>query len=66
MIKEWRKVIKNLKEVRNLLTHDLEFEKWASKRGSKLVGLATRRAAPFYKGLGYEESAVFFRKLLAD
>ena len=40
------------------------FESWAKSRGSKLVGLATRRAAPFYAALGYEESAVFFRKLM--
>jgi len=40
------------------------FEAWAKSRGSRLVGLATRRAAPFYKALGYEESATFFRKLL--
>ena len=40
------------------------FETWAIKRGSKLIGLATRRAAPFYKALGYEDSAVFFRKML--
>jgi GNAT superfamily N-acetyltransferase len=41
-----------------------EFETWATARGSKLVALATRRAAPFYKALGYEESAAYFRKLL--
>jgi GNAT superfamily N-acetyltransferase len=41
-------------------------EVWAEERGSKLVGLATRRAASFYKGLGYEDSAVFFRKLLGE
>jgi len=29
-----------------------------------LVALATRRAAPFYRALGYEESAVYFRKVL--
>lgn len=40
------------------------FEEWSRSRESKLVGLATRRAAPFYSALGYEESAVFFRKLL--
>ena len=40
------------------------FEAWARLRGSKLIGLATRRAAPFYAALGYEESATFFRKLL--
>lgn len=41
-----------------------EFENWATQRGSKLVALATRRAAPFYNALGYEESAIYFRKLL--
>ena len=41
-----------------------EFEAWAVARGCKLVGLATRRAAAFYQALGYEESAVYFRKLL--
>ena len=40
------------------------FEEWAKSRNSKLIGLATRRAAPFYTALGYEESATFFRKLL--
>jgi GNAT superfamily N-acetyltransferase len=46
---------------RNLIAH---FEDWARSRGSKLVALATRRAAPFYDALGYEESATYFRKLL--
>jgi GNAT superfamily N-acetyltransferase len=41
------------------------FEDWARARGSALVGLATRRAAPFYASLGYESSATFFRKVLA-
>jgi GNAT superfamily N-acetyltransferase len=41
-----------------------EFETWAVARESKLVALATRRAAPFYRALGYEESAIYFRKLL--
>jgi GNAT superfamily N-acetyltransferase len=40
------------------------FEAWASSRGARLVALATRRAAPFYLALGYQESAVFFRKLI--
>lgn len=40
------------------------FERWAAARGCKLVALATRRAAPFYQALGYEESAVYFRKRL--
>ena len=33
-------------------------------RGSRLVALATRRAARFYAALGYEESATYFRKVL--
>jgi GNAT superfamily N-acetyltransferase len=41
-----------------------EFEAWARSRGSRLVGLATRRAAPFYAAIGYEASATYFRKLL--
>jgi GNAT superfamily N-acetyltransferase len=41
-------------------------EGWAAARGARLVGLATRRAAPFYQALGYEESASYFRKLLED
>jgi GNAT superfamily N-acetyltransferase len=44
-----------------LISH---FEDWARSRGSKLVALATRRAAPFYRALGYDESAAYFRKLL--
>lgn len=41
-----------------------KFEEWAVSRGSKLVALATRRAAGFYLALGYEESATYFRKIL--
>ena len=37
---------------------------WAVARESRLIGLATRRAAPFYKAIGYEESAIFFRKTI--
>ena len=40
------------------------FEEWSANRGAKLVALATRRAAEFYRALGYEESAIYFRKLL--
>ena len=40
------------------------FESWARARQAKLVALATRRAAPFYQAIGYEESATYFRKLL--
>jgi GNAT superfamily N-acetyltransferase len=40
------------------------FEQWARGRGCALVALATRRAAPFYQALGYEDSAAYLRKLL--
>jgi hypothetical protein len=42
------------------------FEHWAAVRDCALVALATRRAAPFYRALGYEESAVYFRRMLDD
>lgn len=41
-----------------------EFENWASARGCRLAALATRRAASFYQSIGYEESAVYFRRML--
>jgi GNAT superfamily N-acetyltransferase len=40
------------------------FEQWAAGEGCALVALATRRAAPFYRALAYEESATYFRKAL--
>ena len=40
------------------------FEQWARSRQSKLIALATRRAAPFYQSIGYDESASYFRRLL--
>ena len=40
------------------------FERWAAGHGCALVALATRRAAPFYRALGYEDSATYFRKAL--
>jgi len=40
------------------------FEDWARSRGSKLVALGTRRADSFYRAIGYEESATYYRKLL--
>jgi GNAT superfamily N-acetyltransferase len=40
-----------------------EFESLAWESGARLVALATRRARSFYKAIGYEESAVYFRKL---
>ena len=42
------------------------FEQWAAVRDCALVALAIRRAAPFYRALGYEESAVYFRKIHGD
>jgi hypothetical protein len=42
------------------------YESWAAAEGCALVALATRRAAPFYLALGYEESAIYFRKVLAQ
>lgn len=39
-------------------------EERAVERGSKLAALATRRAGDFYKAIGYEESAVYFKKRL--
>ena len=46
---------------RSLMT---AFEDWSASRGAQLVALATRRAAGFYRAVGYEESATYFRKLL--
>ncbi|UWZ58543.1 GNAT family N-acetyltransferase [Dactylosporangium aurantiacum] len=42
------------------------FERWAVSRPCNLVGLATRRAAPFYIALRYEESAAYLRKVLRE
>jgi GNAT superfamily N-acetyltransferase len=39
-------------------------EAWARRRGARYVALATRRAGPFYRALGYEDSAVYFKKPL--
>lgn len=40
------------------------FEQEAADKDCKLIALATRRAADFYSAIGYEESAIYFRKLL--
>lgn len=40
-------------------------EDWARDCGAAYLALATRRAGAFYSALGYEDSAVFYRKLLA-
>jgi len=42
----------------------MSVEQWAVSRKSRLIGLATRRAVPFYTAIGYEESAIFFRKMI--
>ena len=39
-------------------------EAWAVSRDAKLIALATRRASDFYQAVGYEESAIYFRKRL--
>ncbi|WP_353707392.1 GNAT family N-acetyltransferase [Cellulosimicrobium sp. ES-005] len=39
-------------------------EDWAAATGAAYVALATRRAAPFYAALGYDNTAAFFRKVL--
>ena len=43
-----------------------EFEDWAWAGGARLVAVATRRAHAFYEALGYEDSAVYFRKLAPE
>lgn len=40
------------------------FERWAAEGECALVALATRRAAPFYRALGYQDSAAYLRKVL--
>jgi GNAT superfamily N-acetyltransferase len=41
-----------------------EFERWAAARGGRVVALATRRASEFYRAIGYEDSAVYLRKMI--
>ncbi|MFL0198599.1 GNAT family N-acetyltransferase [Clostridium sp. WILCCON 0269] len=41
-----------------------EFEKWSKLKDSRLIALATRRAADFYSAMKYEKSAEYFRKIL--
>ena len=40
-------------------------EQWAQSTGAAYLALASRRAGPFYLALGYEDSAVFYKKTLA-
>jgi GNAT superfamily N-acetyltransferase len=44
----------------------LTAEHWAAEIGAAYVSLASRRAGDFYEALGYEDSAVFFKKTLAQ
>jgi GNAT superfamily N-acetyltransferase len=37
-------------------------ERWSSSTGAAYLALATRRAAPFYRALGYQDSATYFRR----
>ena len=40
------------------------FERWAAGCDCTLVALATRRAASFYRALGYQDSGAYLRKVL--
>ena len=40
------------------------FERWAADGECALIALATRRAAAFYRALGYQDSAAYLRKVL--
>ncbi len=40
------------------------FERWAAASDCRLVALATRGAADFYRQLGYESNAGYFKKYL--
>lgn len=39
-------------------------EGWAAEHGARHVALASRRAGLFYVALGYEDSAVYYKKAL--
>ena len=41
-----------------------ELARWSKERGCKLAALATRRASEFYRALGYEDSARYYKKFL--
>jgi hypothetical protein len=43
---------------------DTVLERRAGETGCRLVALATTRAQHFYRALGYDEHAAYFRKLL--
>jgi len=39
-------------------------EEWARSVGAAYLALATRRAGEFYRAIGYDDSAVFYKKTL--
>jgi GNAT superfamily N-acetyltransferase len=39
-------------------------EDWARSTGAAYFALASRRAGPFYTALGYDDSAVYYKKTL--
>jgi hypothetical protein len=39
-------------------------EMWAQSTGAAYLALASRRAGPFYLALDYQDSAVFYKKML--
>ena len=39
-------------------------EDWSREQGAAQVALATSRAGDFYRALGYEDAALYFRKRL--
>lgn len=41
-----------------------EFARWSEEQGCKLIGLSTRGALEFYRALGYEGSATYYKKYL--
>ncbi len=56
---EWRR-----HGVASALMHAVEAT--AEERSSRLIALATRRAGSFYRALGYDESAIYYRRLLGQ
>jgi GNAT superfamily N-acetyltransferase len=46
---------------RRLMEHA---EQWARSTGAAYLALASRRAGPFYLAVGYEDSAVYYKKAL--
>lgn len=41
-------------------------ERWSVRNGCAYLALASRRAGPFYLALGYENSAVFYKKTFEE